>query len=311
MGSKPHLILGTGPVGCWIATELRTRTIEVRAVNRSGKRPPMMPSETEVVAANIADVQEAIAVARDASVIYQAMNPPYHEWPKYFPGLQAGALAAAKATGARYVSIENLYMYDTAPPITEQSRVSPRSTKGVLRAAMADELRSAHERGEVQVTSLRSSDYYGPGVRASAMGERVFGPLLDHGKPQLLGSADTPHSFAYIEDVGRAAVTIAMRDEALGKVWIAPHAPPVTQGEIVRMACALLGTTPSYSVLSATMLRMAGIFIPGARANVEMMYEFVEPFIVDSSMINATFGLQPTPLAEGVRETLDWYRVNA
>ena len=41
-----------------------------------------------------------------ASVVYQALNPPYHQWHEFFPGLQAGALAAAKAAGARYVSIE-------------------------------------------------------------------------------------------------------------------------------------------------------------------------------------------------------------
>ena len=49
------------------------------------------------------------------------------------------------------------------------------------------------------------------------------------------------HSCAYIEDVGRAAAILGMRDEAIGKVWIAPHAPPRTQREMVEMFSQVLG----------------------------------------------------------------------
>jgi nucleoside-diphosphate-sugar epimerase len=41
---------------------------------------------------------------------------------------------------------------------------------------------------------------------------------------------------------------------------------------------------------------------------VEMMYEFTEPFTVDSSAIEAAFGLSATPLAEGLSRTVAWYR---
>jgi hypothetical protein len=53
----------------------------------------------------------AARAARGATVIYQTMNPPYHQWSAQFPALQAGVLAAAETTGARLVSMENVYMY--------------------------------------------------------------------------------------------------------------------------------------------------------------------------------------------------------
>jgi nucleoside-diphosphate-sugar epimerase len=109
---------------------------------------------------------------------------------------------------------------------------------------MAEEVLTAHKRGEVRVAVLRSSDYFGPGVLLSALGERVCGNLVKGKKAQLLGSAAMPHSFAYIEDVGRAAATLGTREEALGNVWIAPHAPPRTQGEMVEYACRVLGVKP-------------------------------------------------------------------
>lgn len=308
MGEGFHIIFGTGPVGCWTARTLLESGIPVKAVNRSGNRPALMPADVDLLAADVSVPGQAVNAARGASVVYQAANPPYHEWHRYFPGLQAGALAAAAAAGARYVSIENLYMYDASAPMNEDSRIAPRSRKGELRARMAEEVMRAHREGNVRAAALRSSDYYGPGVLGSAFGERSLGAVVSGKKAQVLGASDTPHSFAYIEDVGRAAATLGMRDEALGKVWIAPHAPAVTQRAMVEKACALLGIEATFSVISPMMMRLAGLFVPGARASVEMMYEFLEPFVVDASRIENVFGLKPTPLDTGLRRTVEWYR---
>lgn len=303
-----HVIFGTGAVGCWTARALREMDIPVRAVNRSGKRPDLMPANVEMFAADVSDHAQAIEAAKGATVIYQALNPEYHQWHEYFPGLQAGALAAAKAVGARYVSIENLYMYDSSQPMTEDSPIRPKSKKGELRAKMADDVISAHQRGEIQATALRSSDYYGPGVIGSAMGEMVFANLVAGKKAQVGGSASKPHSWAYIEDVGKAAAILGTREEALGKVWIAPHAPAVTQGDVVEMASEILAIEPQIAVISPFMMQLAGLFIPGARATVEMMYEFTEPFVVDSSKFEKTFGMKATPMEDAIRETVHWYK---
>jgi nucleoside-diphosphate-sugar epimerase len=270
-----------------------------------------MPAEVEIITANASDPKQAIDAAKGAAVVYQALNPPYHKWHELFPGLQAGAMAAAKATGARYVSIDNLYMYDASQTITEDSPQIPKAKKGELRKKMGEEVLTAHRLGEIQATILRSSDYYGPGVEGSALGERVFGSLVAGKKAQLSGSAQMPHSWAYIEDVGKAAAILGTRDEALGKVWIAPHAAPVTQGDMVRMAAAERGIEPQFSTMGTFMMRIGGLFIPAARAMVEMMYEFNAPFIVDGGYFERTFDMQPTPIDEGIRRTVAWYKTRA
>lgn len=308
MSKELHVLLGTGPVGCWIARALDERGLPTRAVNRSGNRPELMPAGVEMVRANAHNAAEIVAAAEGATVIYQALNPRYHQWLRDFPSLQAAALAAAPKSGARYISIENLYMYDSSQTMTENSPIRPRSKKGALRARMADEVMEAHRRGEIRAAALRSSDYYGPGVLGSALGKMVFGNLAAGKKAQLNGLADLPHSFAYIEDVGRAAVTLGLSEESLGRVWIAPHAPAQTQRALVEQACRLLGIKPQLTELSPLMMRMAGLFIPEARASVEMMYEFTEPFVADSSLIQRTFGLAPTPVEIGVERTVSWFR---
>jgi hypothetical protein len=40
----------------------------------------------------------------------------------------------------------------------------------------------------------------------------------------------------------------------------------------------------------------------------ELFYQYNEPHIIDSTAIEHTFDLQPTPLDEGIRTTLRWYR---
>lgn len=303
-----HVIFGTGPVGCWTARALRERGQRVRAVNRSGARPGLMPADVDVVGADASDPVQAREAASGASVVYQALNPPYHLWHEHFPALQANVLAAASVAGASYVSIENLYMYDSSGPITEASPIAPASRKGALRQKMAEEVMAAHSRDEVRATALRSSDYYGPGVVGSAFGEVVFGRLVAGRTALLSGAADCLHSFAYIEDVGRAAAVLGTDERALGRAWMTPHAPARTQCGMVEEAGRALGTAPRARVIPPYLMRLAGLVVPAARASVEMMYAFTAPLVVDSTRMEREFQLSPTAIPIGIARTVAWYR---
>src|SRR3954451_20445189 len=110
MSPKPrHVVFGTGAIGLALLGALRRRGETVRMVNRSGRAP--VPDDVEVVAGDARDPAFTTQVAHGAAVVYQTLNPPYTEWTAQFPLLQAGVRAAAEATGARLVSMENVYMY--------------------------------------------------------------------------------------------------------------------------------------------------------------------------------------------------------
>jgi nucleoside-diphosphate-sugar epimerase len=288
---------------------LRKMGIAVRAVNRSGKRPALMPEDVDVLAADASDARQATDAASGAAVVYQALNPPYDKWPALFPPLQRAVMEAAQSASARYVSIDNLYGYGrVSGTLTEHTPQQPHTKKGRVRAAMTRDVLNAHARGDLRAAVLQSSDYYGPGVTLSQFSERTFAPMLA-GKPTAIaGRADMPHSYAYIEDVGRAAAVLGTNDEALGRVWFAPHAPAITQQAMVEEACRQLGIRPRVRVISPLMMRMAGLFLPAARESVEMLYQFTERFVVSSARIESAFGLQPTPIEEGLRRTIEWYR---
>lgn len=308
MSAPVHVIFGTGPVGCWTARVLSAQGQSVRVVNRSGSRPALLPAEVALVRADASDPAAAQAAAAGASVVYQAASPPYTDWLQRFPALQAGVLGAAQAAGARFVSIENLYMYDASRPMDEDAPIAPVSRKGALRQRMAEQVQVAHARDEVRASTLRSSDYYGPGVVDSMFGERFFGALADGRPARVVGSASVPHSVAYIEDVARAAAALGTHEAAVGRVWIAPHAPALTQGAMVERACRILGVPPRMRVLGPWTMRVGAMFVPMARASLEMLYQFTNPFTVDASAIENAFGLRPTPLEEGFERTLAWFR---
>ena len=107
--TAPHVVFGTGAIGLATMEALRARGETVRMVNRTGHAP--VPDDVEVVGGDASDPAFTTAAAAGARVVYQTLNPPYHQWEEQFPLLQAGVLAAAEAHGARMVSMENVYMY--------------------------------------------------------------------------------------------------------------------------------------------------------------------------------------------------------
>ena len=302
------VVFGTGPAGCWTARSLLEKGFAVRAVNRSGIRPALLPAEVELRALDASDDRLATGAVAGAMAVVQALNPPYQRWHELFPPLQAAVLTAAERHGARYVSIENLYMYDASAPIREDTPLRPSTKKGELRHRMAEAVMAAHVRGTVCAAQLRAADYYGPGVTGSAWGERVFAPLVAGRTAQVTGALDVPHSVAYIEDVGRAAAEIVAQERACGQIWIAPHAPARTQRELAAMAAAAAGVELRVSAMGPLMMRFGGLFVPEARAMVEMMGQFMQPFTVDASRIERRLKLAPTPLEVGMERTVAWYR---
>ncbi len=55
-------------------------------------------------------------------------------------------------------------------------------------------------------------------------------------------------------------------------------------------------------------MRALGLVNPLMRELAEMSYEFEEPFVLDTSKFESTFGSSGTPLATAIAETIAWYR---
>jgi len=281
-------------------------------VSRSGAMAET-PAGVEVAAGDLYDPAFVRRVTQGASAAYQCAQPHYHEWPQKFPSLQAAILEGLAGTSTRLVLAENLYAYgrQDGVPLSEDFPLAAHTRKGMVRASLTQTALAAHQDGRVQVTIGRGSDFFGPWVLDSSLGSRVFAPAMAGKAASFAGNLDVPHTATFIADFGRALVVLGEREEALGKAWHVPNdRPTITQREFAAMIFEQLGTEPRVSSVGKGMMRMAGLFIPGARETVEMMYEFEKPFVVDSTRFETTFGVRATPLPQAIAATLDWYRAH-
>ena len=309
MDAVDHVVLGAGAVGMAVVEALVRRGESVRVVNRSGLREPM--TGVQSVTGDITDPAFAASVTRGARVIYQALNPPYHRWAQEFPGLQAAAIAAAQAAGARLVAMDNVYMYGRANgrPFTEDRAYDPHTRKGRVRAEMARDLMAAHDAGRVQVTVGRASDFFGPRAGAqSLIGDWVIPPALADKPASVMGDPDMPHTYTFIPDIGENLVRLGERDDALGRVWHLPSPETRTTRDVVALVYQAAGTKPRLKVTPAWQMRALGLVNRTVREINEMRYEFDEPFIVDASRAETELGLRATPLTDAVEQTVRWYR---
>jgi nucleoside-diphosphate-sugar epimerase len=302
-----HVVFGTGPLGLAVMQALVRGGRKVRMVNHSGKAN--IPSGVEVVAGDAYNPEVTRQLTTGASVVYQCAQPRYTEWVDKFPPLQASILEGAATNGARLVIGENLYMYgEVSEKIHEGLPYNAQTRKGRTRAQMAESAMAAHRAGKLRVAIGRGSDFFGPGVLNSAMGERVFLPALKGKTASAGGSLDLPHTYTYIEDFGQALATLGERDEALGQIWHVPNPETVTQRQLITTVFKEIGLPPKMSGMGKWMLSIGGLFIPEARESVEMLYEFEKPFIVDYSKFKRAFGDHVTHLDRAIQQTVAWYR---
>jgi nucleoside-diphosphate-sugar epimerase len=305
-----HVVLGTGAIGRAVAEELVRRGESIRMVNRSGKMEES-PAGVEVVATDLYDPTKVREVTRGATVVYQASQPHYNEWPEKFPPLQKSIIDGLTGSEAKLVLIENLYMYGemNGRAFTEDMPYRAHTRKGRVRAEISAAAFAAHKEGRVRVTAARGGNFFGPWGLDSTMGGRAFYPLL-HGKPaQLIGRTDIPHTHTYVKDFGKALVILGQRAEADGYAWHVPNAQPrMTQGELVRLFAEEAGVEPKIGSMGKLMMSIGGLFIPEAKESVEMMYEFERPFVIDSNKFEKTFSMQAIPIREAIQETVAWYK---
>ena len=305
-----QVVFGTGPIGTTLADELAAAGHKVLAVNRSGRAST--GSGVELIGGDAADPAFAMSVSEGAEVIYQVLNPPYTKWPELFPPLQDSVLSAARVSGAKLVALENMYGYGPTggAPLTKGLPYRAKGRKGRVRAEMAKELMVAHMTGDARISIGRASDYFGPGGLVSHMGERVFRPALAGKKAQVMGDPDQLHTFSYLPDIAAGLAKLGSDSRADGQIWHLPNAPTITTRQFVELVYQAAGTQAGISAMPRFLVGLIALFNATLREVKEVLFEFEEPFVVDSSAFETTFEQSATSLGEAIPATVEWFRAN-
>ena len=300
------VVLGAGPVGKALTERLITDGRAVRVVTRSGTAN--VADEVEVVAGDVADARAAERACAGASVVYACVGLDYAAWPEKWPPMMEGMLAGAESASARFVFMDNCYMYGPVDvAMTEDLALTDYGKKPATRSKLTRMWQDAHAAGRVEAASVRASDFYGPGVSAAALGDTSIGRMAKGKSAQVFGNPDLPHSFTYVPDIARALISVANADDAFGQAWNVPNAPDRTMRDILTLVGADLGQEPKIQAMPKWMLSAVGVFNPNARELKEMLYQWERPFHVDSAKFAERFWSDATPFEEGIAATVPTY----
>lgn len=307
-------IFGYGPTGIATADRLRARGTPIRVVQR--KRPADLPAGVEFMSCDVlnhADVLRAMTGAEQA-VITIGVEYDGDIWKDVWPKAMASFLAGAEATGARIVHIDNMYMYGPqgSAPIHEDVPLTSYGKKPAARSEATRMWMKAAREGRVKWAALRPPDFYGPGVDRAHIGETGLG-LIAQGKTALLiMQPDQPHAFAYVPDIGRAAVSLLdAPDDAFNQAWHVPCAPTRTPRQLLQMGADALGLKLKLMPMSTLMLRAIGLFSPFLRECVEMRFTWNRPYHVDATKFARRFWADATPFEVGIPLTAKAFRAAA
>ncbi|WP_420123516.1 NAD-dependent epimerase/dehydratase family protein [Nakamurella sp.] len=298
-----HVVVGAaGVTGRLVVRHLLAAGCRVRAVTRDGRA--VGEGGAEPVAADAADPVALAAAAAGAAALHHCAMPPLPRWRRDFPPLTDAVIGAGEATGARVVYADDTWMYGrVAGPMTPDLPYRPVSAAGVLRAWLAQRLEHAAAAGRIRLSVVRAGELYGPGVRSMIAGN-VFGAVARGRTAHWFGRPDLPITPTYVDDFARTIAAAGRFDRSAGRVWHVPHPGAVTGRELVALAAGLAGRRPAVTAITGRQLRLLGTVVPLARQAADLLYQFEQPFVVDGTAAAAAFDLDPTPYAQGVRDTL-------
>lgn len=302
-----YVVAGAGPVGTTVALRLADAGHDVRMLTRSGRGPQHPRIQRRSV--DISRPADLLAQLDGAAAIFSCIHASRYAaatWRAELPAIDTAVLHAAGQVGAVAVFPESLYGFGPVDgPMTERTPLAATSGKPGIRV----ELLRARAASPTRTISVAASDFYGPHVLTSHAGERMVPAVMAGKSVQVMGSADQPHSFTYVPDLAAAMVTAADRPGPDDEFLLAPTAPAVTQRELVGLIAAAAGVpAPRVGRIPLGLLRVAGVVHEGSRELAELAYQFTAPFVLDSRSSDSVLGLSPTPLTDGVRETVQWWR---
>ncbi len=209
----------------------------------------------------------------------------------------------------KLVFLDNVYMYGLVNGwMTEETPYNPCSRKGEVRAKVAEKLMQEVKQGNLKALIARSADFYGPQAENTFLHPLVFRKLKNGKKATWFGNAKVKHSFTYTPDLSRALALLGNTEDAYNQIWHLPtDRNALTGEEIIKITAKYFGIEPEYSVISKPAMRLAGIFNSAAGESVEMMYQYENEYLFDSTKFENRF-FKSVSYSDGLKEITDSYK---
>lgn len=300
-------ILGSGGgIGIPLARELKNYTDDIRLVSRNPKK---VNDTDQLFPADVNDLNQVDKAIAGSEIVYVTIGFEYNlkVWEKTWPAFMKQVIDSCIRHNAKMVFFDNMYMYDRSaiPFMTETAPVNPPSKKGRVRKHLREMILNEVEKGKLNALIARSADFYGPDNKNSVLKIMVIDNLMKGKKAQSFGSPDKIHTFTYTPDAAKATAVLGNTPDAYGQEWHVPTTKQkLTTRQWIEIIAREMNTEAKIQEVPVFMIKLLGIFIPVMREFPEMLYQYEQDYIFDSSKFEKRFGINATPPEEGIRKLI-------
>ncbi|MEI9919377.1 MAG: NAD-dependent epimerase/dehydratase family protein [Bacteroidota bacterium] len=299
-------ILGAnGTIATELSKYLPSYNTTIRQVSRNPKK---INASDELVAADLLNYDQTEKAVAGSEIAYLLAGLPYDIkiWREQWPKLMRNVIDACKKHGTKLVFFDNVYSYGLVTgTMTEETPYNPTSKKGEVRAKIATMLLDEVKQGNLQAMIVRGADFYGPGAKLSLTYSTITERLKAKKGPQWIGNPKAIHTFTYTPDAGRCVAMLGNTASAYNQTWHAlTSKEKITGEEYAKIACRVMGAKYSMQAMPKWGVRIFGLFVPVLREFVEMMYQFENDYVFESTKFEKAFNVKATTYKEGIAATL-------
>jgi len=316
---------GTGFLGRTVARQVAARGHALRVLARATSRTDGLPEGAEVATGDVTDAASLREAARGCEAVMHmaALVKIWVPDPERFDAVNVGglrnALAAAREAGARLVYTSSFIALGPSgegrldasrshpgPPYRNAYERTKAEADAMARRAAAD--------GQ-DVVILYPGVVYGPGdMTEGNLVARMIADHLDGRLPALVGPGDRRWSYAFVEDVAEGHA-LALEDGRAGERFVL-GGEDATLAQLFSLVEQMTGQAAPRLHLpyaaAALVGRLQWLWAE-ATGHVPQLTQgevgvFREQWACDSTRAIERLGYRPRPLAEGLRETIDWLR---
>jgi UDP-glucose 4-epimerase len=176
-------------------------------------------------------------------------------------------------------------------PIEESDPTVPISPYGVSKLSAERYVAVYSQLYGIAASSVRLFSVYGPRQRKQVVYDLFDRLRCDRGRLEVIGDGTQERDFTYVEDVAAAMILVAQQAPAAGEVFNVASGTTHSIRQLVSGICAALELAPT--------VEYTGKVRPGD----------ADRWSVDISALRALGYEARTPLAQGLRATRDWHRV--
>jgi nucleoside-diphosphate-sugar epimerase len=298
-------ILGSGGgIGQPLAIELKKYTDRIRLVSRNPKK---INDTDELFPVDLKDNSQIGLAVSGSEIVYVTVGFEYNlkVWQETWPSFMKSVIDACIRHNSKLVFFDNVYMYakTSIPFMTEDSPVNPPSRKGEVRARLREMILEEIEKKKLTALIARSADFYGPGNSNSALTIMAADNLIKGKKAQAFGNVDKIHTYTYTPDAAKATALLGNTADAYNQEWHVPTTKAkLTNREWISLIARELETEPRIQTVPEWMIKVLGLFVPMMKEFPEMLYQYEQDHIFDSSKFERRFGITATTPEEGIRE---------